>query len=244
MFGLDELIGGVANGHGAVLVALVAFALGVRHASDPDHLVAVSTLVAGAREHAARAAALLGAAWAAGHATTLLAFGIPMLVLRTYLPEPVEAVAEASIGAIIVLLALRILVRWRRGAFHTHRHEHHGVRHSHLHSHADEAAHEHPHPVRSRGQAFLIGLVHGMAGSGGIALLLVVAVPDRRLAVLALCALVVGTALSMTALSALVGRLLGAATARRALSSAVPALGSLACLFGAWYAFGALGALH
>src|SRR5919206_5222338 len=102
MVGLDEAISGLAAGHGALVVVLIAFALGLRHASDPDHLVAVSTLVAGTRERAARAAARLGLAWGLGHATTLLLFGVPMILLRSYLPPRVESLAEALIGVVIV----------------------------------------------------------------------------------------------------------------------------------------------
>src|SRR5437762_12101840 len=118
MAGLDQNLSQLAAGHGAVVVILVAFALGLRHASDPDHLVAVSTLVGGTRERAARTAAKLGAAWGAGHATTLLLFGLPVLLVRAYLPAVVESSAEALIGVIVVALAVRLLVRWRRGAFH------------------------------------------------------------------------------------------------------------------------------
>jgi ABC-type nickel/cobalt efflux system permease component RcnA len=225
-----------ASGHGALVVVLIAFALGLRHASDPDHLVAVSTLVAGTRERAALAAARLGLAWGLGHATTLLLFGIPMILLRSYLPARVEALAESLIGIVIVLLAVRLLVRWRRGAFHMHAHEHDGSVHVHVHTHAHETTHEHAHPVRSPAQAFGIGLVHGMAGSGGVAVLLVAAISDRALALTALLVLVAGCALSMTILSGLVGRILGAATARRRFTAAIPALGSAACLFGIWYA--------
>jgi ABC-type nickel/cobalt efflux system permease component RcnA len=235
VFGTDELLGGPAAGHGGAIVVLVAFLLGLRHASDPDHLVAVSTLVAGTRGHAGRAAARLGAAWGAGHATTLLAFGLPVLALRSYLPSVVEAGAEALIGAIIVLLAVRLLVRWRRGAFHTHVHEHAGSRHAHLHSHAEAPGHGHAHLLRTPAQAFSIGLVHGAAGSGAVAVLIVAAVPGRTVAMLALFVLAAGTAVSMTLLSAVVGRVLGAAAARRLLTASIPALGSFACVFGVWY---------
>ena len=240
MFGIDEWLSGQAVGHGSGVVVLVAFLLGLRHASDPDHLVAVSTLVAGTRERATRAAARLGAAWGAGHATTLLLFGLPMLVLRSYLPAVVEAAAETLIGAVIVVLAVRLLVRWRRGAFHAHVHEHAGSRHAHLHSHAAAPGHRHAHVLRSPAQAFAIGLVHGTAGSGAVAVLIVVAVPGRALAMLALLVLAAGTALSMTMLTAAVGRLLGLAAARRLLTAAIPALGSFACLFGVLYTAAAL----
>lgn len=240
MFGIDAATSHLASGRGAAFVVLVAFALGLRHAADPDHLVAVSTLVAGTRERAGRTAAKLGAAWGAGHATTLLAFGLPVLLLRAYLPATVESLAEALIGVIIVILGVRLLVRWRRGAFHVHRHEHGGARHTHVHSHADASEHAHAHSVRSPLQAFGIGLVHGAAGSGGVGVLLVAAMPNRALAALALVVLVAGCALSMTLLSAAFGRVVTGAAARRRFARAVPSLGLAACLFGVWYGAAAM----
>ena len=240
MGGVDSFISGQAAGHGALVVLLLAFALGLRHASDPDHLVAVSTLVAETRGRAARAAARLGAAWGLGHATTLLAFGLPVLLVRSYLPHVVEQSAEALIGAIIVALSVRLLLRWRRGAYHVHLHAHDGHRHAHVHSHARDAGHGHEHMVRTPAKAFAIGLVHGTAGSAGVAVLLIAAIPSTALACVALLVLVTGCALSMAAMSAAVGGALNAATARRRLARAIPALGSLALAFGAWYVVAAL----
>lgn len=240
MTSVDQWISQLAAGHGAAVVVLVAFALGLRHASDPDHLVAVSTLVAGTRERASRAAALLGAAWGCGHAVTLLAFGLPVIFLRAFLPQTVQDLAEALIGAIIVVLALRLLYTWRRGAFHAHLHAHGGSAHLHVHSHVEEPAHAHTHRVRSPRQAFGIGLVHGMAGSAGVAVLIVAAVPDRLTAAVALTVMAFGTMLSMALLSAGFGRAFGAAAARRAFARGVPALAAAACVFGVWYAAAAL----
>ena len=243
MFGLDEALSRLAAGQSAAAVLLVAFALGLRHAFDPDHLVAVSTLVAGARERAARSAALLGAAWGLGHALTLVAFGLPVILVHAHLPRLVEALAEALIGLIIVALAARLLVRWRRGALHVHRHEHDGDPHAHLHSHTRGGSHAHAHPVRTPRQAFSIGLVHGLAGSAGVAVLIVAAVPSRTLAAGALLVLVVGAAASMAVVSAAMGRVFTAAAASRGFRRSIPALAGAACLFGAWYAAGALLAL-
>ena len=243
MGGIDSFISGNASGHGALVVLLLAFALGLRHASDPDHLVAVSTLVADTRGRAARAAARLGAAWGLGHATTLLAFGLPVLLVRSYLPRVVEQSAEALIGVIIIALSVRLLVRWRRGAYHVHLHAHDGHRHVHVHSHARERDHAHGHAVRTPAQAFAIGLVHGTAGSAGVAVLLIAAIPSTTLACVALLVLVAGCTVSMTLLSAAVGGALNAATARRSLARAIPALGSLALAFGAWYVVAALQAI-
>ena len=237
MGGVDGFISGHASGHGALVVLLLAFALGLRH------LVAVSTLVADARGRAARVAARLGFAWGLGHATTLLAFGLPVLLVRSYLPHVVEQSAEALIGVIIVALSMRLLVRWRRGAYHVHLHAHDGRQHVHVHSHAHGAEHAHDHRVRTPAQAFAIGLVHGTAGSAGVAVLLIAAIPGTALACVALVVLVVGCALSMALMSAAVGGALGAATARRRLARSIPVLGSLALAFGAWYVVAALQSL-
>jgi sulfite exporter TauE/SafE len=235
MFGLDNTLSHLAAGHGAAVVILVAFALGLRHASDPDHLVAVSTLVAGTREGAARAAGRLGAAWGAGHATTLLALGLPILLVRAYIPTQVQSAAEVLIGLVIVALALRMLARWRAGAYHVHLHRHDGRVHTHVHSHAEAPSHAHVHPVRTPAQAFSIGLLHGIAGSGAVAVLLIAAVPNRAVAAVALVVLALGCALSMTALSVVVGRIFTAHVARRRLVAAIPTLAGTALLFGAWY---------
>ena len=243
MSSVDGFVSGHAAGHGALVVLLLAFALGLRHASDPDHLVAVSTLVADTRGRAARAAARLGAAWGLGHAATLLAFGLPVLLLRSFLPHVVEQSAEALIGVIIIVLAARLLVRWRRGAYHVHMHAHDGRAHAHVHSHAREAGHVHDHAVRTPAKAFAIGLMHGTAGSAGVAVLLIAAIPSTTLACVALVVLVLGCALSMALMSAAIGGALNAATARRRLVRAIPVLGSLALAFGAWYVVVALQSL-
>jgi hypothetical protein len=133
-----------------------------------------------------------------------------------------------------------LLVRWRRGAYHMHLHAHDGHHHVHVHSHARERDHVHGHAVRTPAQAFAIGLVHGTAGSAGVAVLLIAAIPSTTLACVALIVLVAGCTVSMTLLSAAVGGALNAASARRRLARAIPALGSLALAFGAWYVVAAL----
>ena len=121
MFGLDEWIAGVSDEGSIAIVLLVAILLGLRHATDPDHLAAVSTLVVSGRERATRAAARLGAAWGLGHAVTLVAFGVPILLAERYLPDLVQRGAETTVAALIAFLAVRLLVRWRHGAFASRR---------------------------------------------------------------------------------------------------------------------------
>jgi len=232
MFGLDHFLASFSDGTTLVLVIAVAILLGLRHATDPDHLAAVTTLLA-STERRARDAATLGLAWAAGHALTLVALGVPIVLYRAYLPDTVQRVAETGIGFLIAGLAVWLLVRWRRGAFHAHAHDHGDRSHAHLHSHST-APHEH---ARSRTPlgAFAIGLLHGIGGSAGVGILLVSTIDGTALAIAALGILAAFTAVSMTLLTTGFGLTLG----RRSIGRLAPALGVASLAFGLWYALGA-----
>ena len=167
---------------------LLALVLGLRHALDPDHLIAVSTLVAGSDENGTRRAGRLGTIWGAGHALAIVVLGLPVVLAQAVLPELVQRAAETAIGVIIVLLAARLLLRWRRGVFHVHAHEHDGERHVHVHA-----------PL----------------------------------------VFAIGTAVSMGALSAGFGWLLGRRPLRQRFRLAVVPLGLAGLAFGGFYAFGA-----
>lgn len=186
--------------------------LGLRHATDPDHLTAVSTLVAAERDHSRRRAAALGLAWGLGHATTLSVFGLPIVLFDDYLPAWFTRAAEVLIGLVIMALAIRLLLRWRAGYFHVHAHAHDGAVHEHVHVHERRAEHEasahghmHRRPVRSRSGAYGIGLIHGIGGSAGVGILLLAAIPDRIEGVVALLVFAAFTAASMTVASTCVG---------------------------------------
>ncbi len=190
MFGLDDLIAEWGKDGGIAVAFLVALLLGLRHATDPDHLTAVSSLILAEREGGRRGALRLGLAWGAGHALTLLALGLPFVLWGDALPERVQQVAEIAIGLLIVGLAVRLLVRWRRGYFHVHPHRHGDVVHAHPHVHEGaHGPHEHPHAEglgRTPHAAFGIGLVHGIGGSAGAGILLVSSIDDRATAAIAL----------------------------------------------------------
>src|SRR6266571_4621340 len=109
MFGLDDKIAGFSSGTTLLIVIGVAILLGLRHASDPDHLTAVTTLLASGKERTKRAAARLGFTWGLGHATSLFVFGLPIVLFKAYLPEPVEQAAETSVGLLIAGLAIWLL---------------------------------------------------------------------------------------------------------------------------------------
>ena len=232
MFGIDDWLASYSDGAGLAVVALVAVILGLRHATDPDHLAAVSTLIASTRERAARRAGLLGLAWGGGHALTLFAFGLPIVLFDAYLPSRVQQGAEITIGLVIVTLSLLLLVRWRRGVFHAHVHEHGDGPHLHVHSH------ERGERLRTRSarSAVGIGLLHGVGGSAGVGVLLVAAISSTAYSVVALALLAGFTTVSM----ALLSTGFGAGVVRVPMSRLAPVLGVTSLAFGIWYALGAL----
>jgi ABC-type nickel/cobalt efflux system permease component RcnA len=248
MFGLDDWISELAQGQALLAVLAVALLLGLRHASDPDHLAAVSTLIASDPGDGRERAGRLGLAWGLGHALTLALFGLPIVLFGAYLPDSIQRVAEAAVGVMIMFLALRLLVRWRRGQFHAHAHSHGDVVHRHLHPHEHAHRHDHAHEPearlgRSAAGAFAIGLVHGMGGSAGVAVLLLATIPDRAEAVAALGVLALGTAISMALLSSAFGYAITRGPALRRVLAFAPAMGMATLAFGAWYALGAVGAV-
>jgi ABC-type nickel/cobalt efflux system permease component RcnA len=259
MFGLDDWIGRLAHGESLAVVLVVALVLGLRHATDPDHLAAVSTLIATDPEEGRRRAGRLGVAWGVGHALTLTLCGLPIVLFHAYTPDGVRRAAEALVGLMIMFLALRLLVRWRRGHFHAHAHRHGDVEHRHLHPHAGEQAlvedrhvhphgHEHGHAAeerlgRSPLQAFGIGLVHGMGGSAGVAVLLLASISSEAQAVAALGVLAAGAALSMAGLSSAFGYAITRGPVLQRMLAFAPAMGFVTLAFGAWYALGAVGAV-
>jgi hypothetical protein len=203
---LTELIQGAP-----VLVALAgAFLLGLRHATDPDHVVAVTSLVA-ADNGDVRGATRLGAWWGLGHAATLLAVGLPLIALKGELPAWLERGAETAVGIVIVLLAARVIYRWRRPA--------------------------HLPRLRTRGQALGIGMLHGLAGTGAVVVLLIAALPGRVEAAAALAVFAPMSLISMAACtSAFAWALTRPAVVPVYRVVLMPAMGVFGLMFGLWYA--------
>lgn len=156
-------------------LALLATALllGVRHALDPDHLVAVSTLVA--EERRLWPAARLGLTWGLGHLLPIALVGLPVLLFRLKLPEGLEHVVDLGVGVLLMALGAHTLWQLVRARLQLDRHEHEG----HVHVHIHGRGHTHPLPTRDRRGllTFGIGMIHGLAGSGAAAVLALAAAP-------------------------------------------------------------------
>ena len=233
---LDHLITSLFDGAPLAVALGIAFLLGARHASDPDHLVAVTSLVA-AEDGDTRKAARLGAWWGIGHGAALLALGIPLIAFKAGLPAWLESGAEKAIGIVILLLAARVIYKWARGDYRAqaHAHEHGHPRRRHL---RDGTRPHHAHvKVRSRGQAIAIGLLHGLAGTGAVVVLLIAALPSQLEAALALGVFAPMSVASMAACTAAFAWVLTRPVIEPFYRTVlIPGLGAFGVMFGLWYA--------
>jgi High-affinity nickel-transport protein len=234
---LDEWLTGLIDGAPLVVALGIAFVLGLRHASDPDHLVAVTSLVA-ADGGDTRRATRIGAWWGLGHAAALIAIGIPLIVFKTELPASLESAAEKAIGVVILLLALRVIYKWVRGDFRASAHRHADGSHDRQRHLRKDSAEGHKHvAVRSPAQAVGIGALHGLAGTGAVVLLLIAALPTQLEAALALAVFAPMSIVSMAACTAAFAWVLTRPIVEPVYRTVlIPGLGLFGVMFGLWYA--------
>jgi ABC-type nickel/cobalt efflux system permease component RcnA len=190
-----------------IAALFLGFLVGMQHAMEADHVAAVSSIVS--RETGARRIISHGVVWGLGHAATLKLFaGIVVLVDGTIGGE-LAAVLEFAVGAMLVLLGGHVIWRLVRERIHFHVHRHaEGTVHVHAHSHQGERrrhdpdAHHHEHPKAFPIRTFLVGLMHGMAGSAALLILSASVMPSATLGLVYVAVFGVGSVLGMALLSA------------------------------------------
>lgn len=214
------------------LLSIVAlgFFLGMRHATDPDHVIAVTTIVS--RQRSIRHAAVIGALWGAGHTVTIMAVGSAIILFGLVIPPRVGLTMELSVGLMLILLGvlnLSGMMRWisetltpmRLGPhahahLHAHPHGHGDYIHSHPHGH-DPERHGHAEDATPVGwmdrtfgrlglyqmvRPFAVGIVHGLAGSAAVALLVLTTIRVASWAVMYLLVFGIGTVAGMMLITA------------------------------------------
>jgi len=179
--------------------------LGVKHALDADHLIAVSTIVG---EHKnLKWASLIGAFWGLGHTTTLFAVGLLVIGLRVTIPPRLALGLEFLVALMLVFLGASILWRsFRDERLHAHVHAHNPETHTHFHLHGtSEEDHSHPHPFRSMRKPFLVGMVHGLAGSAALMLLVLTTIPSPFAGLAYILIFGIGSVGGMLLISSIIG---------------------------------------
>lgn len=193
---------------GALAVLILGFLLGLKHATDADHVVAVSTIVTEQRN--VWRGLWIGASWGAGHSTPLLILGLVILVLKDYVLGQYESIApflEFGVGIMLVYLGASVVWNIWRGKVHIHQHTH-DAPHVHIHaSHEARSTHDSPSDGHDsffafgkpvfRVKSYVIGIVHGLAGSAAVMLALLPTIDSFWTGVGYLALFSVGTMLSM-----------------------------------------------
>jgi hypothetical protein len=173
----------------------LGFVLGLRHALDTDHVAAVSVVLA--RQPSVGASGMIGFSWGLGHTLVLLLVGAVVLALQIEIPESIALAAEFAVGIMLVILGSALAVRLSKERWHIHPHEHDGERHFHLHSHHLSADHRHPHWLRAFIKPLCIGMVHGLAGSAALLLVVLSTVKSVLTGLLYIAIFGVGSILGM-----------------------------------------------
>ena len=178
----------------------LGFFLGLRHALDVDHLAAVSTIVS--QRRSIWRSALVGVVWGIGHTTSLLVVAIAVIALHAEISPALGQVLELGVAIMLMTLGMRLLATvLRGGAIHVHVHDHAGHAHVHPHVHAADApGHDHG---PSHRRPFVVGLVHGLAGSGALMLAVAATIADPALAIAYVVIFGVGSIGGMAITSAL-----------------------------------------
>ena len=194
-----------------LLAALVlGMLLGSKHSLDPDHVVAVSTIVSEYKNPLR--SFWVGISWGLGHTTTLLIIGIVIIALRLTIPERMALLFEFAVGVMLVGLGIQVIYSFRKKKVHQHAHGHEEEAHHHFHSHSKSPEHvpEH-HNTHGIGKPFLrkksyvIGLVHGMAGSAALTFLVLASIESPIAGLVYILLFGVGSVLSMGIMTVIIG---------------------------------------
>lgn len=190
-------------------VLVLGLITGMRHALDADHIAAISSIIASGKDVKFNKVPFLGAIWGLGHTIALLAVGMIVLLLAISVPKEISDSLELGVGLMLIYLAITTItgfniVKLFRGVtnknhLHTHPHIHPELNVIHNHAHTHEKNHHHEH------KSLIIGIIHGMAGSGALMLIVLSTINSITLGFIYIAVFGIGSIMSMTLLSKLIG---------------------------------------
>ena len=225
---------------GAVLGVLgLGLVMGLRHATEADHIAAIGTMVS--ERGGVRRALRTGVLWGMGHTISILAAGIFVLGMRMAISERTSRLLEGGVALMIITLGGAALSRALRGRTdaHRHTHTHGGLRHTHLHFHGPEEPHlpsDPGHAVPVGIKPVLVGVMHGLAGSAALTLLVLTQTPSVILGLGYLGTFGIGSIGGMALMSTLISLPFQATAGRPALNRSVRIIaGGLGLAFGLFY---------
>lgn len=188
-----------------ITVLALGFLLGLKHATDADHIVAVTTIVT--RQKKLTHAALVGAVWGIGHTLMIIVVGVVLILFHISIPEQTQLLFELIVAIALIFLGALNISGVTPSLMHRF------GPHQHLHTHDETRAHPHNHLTDVIGtvglfhfiRPLIVGLIHGLAGSAAITLLILGSITDGRMAALYLCIFGLGTITGMMLVTTLMG---------------------------------------
>ena len=230
---------------GALAILGLGLVFGLKHATEVDHVIAVSAIVSEQRSFLR--AALVGGVWGVGHTISLVVVGVVVLALRVTIPEQVSGWLEFCVALMIIGLGVAAFARAlrRRSGVHVHKHQHDGLSHAHVHFHEQATVHaessgSHSHAIRRVGlKPLLVGAMHGLAGSAALTLLVLTQIESAALGLLYLAVFGVGSIVGMLLMSGLIALpfILSARKLTGIHHGLQAAAGVFSIAFGLWYAY-------
>ena len=194
---------------GLMAALALGILLGLKHSLDPDHVVAVSTIVSEYRNPLR--SFWVGISWGLGHTTTLFLIGIFIIALRLTIPDRMALLLEFGVGIMLVGLGAQVVYGFRKKKVHQHGHEHEEAGHQHYHSHSQEPIPEEGHHGETgigkpflRKKSFLVGTVHGVAGSAALALLILATIESSIAGLIYILLFGLGSVFSMGIMTILI----------------------------------------
>lgn len=175
----------------------LGFVLGLKHALDADHVVAVSTIIS--QTKSLKKSSIFGAIWGMGHTTTLFLAGSAILIFKLAIPDKLALYFEFLVGIVLVILGMDVLRKVIRDKVHLHKHKHSTMIHTHLHTHKEPFSHNHTH------KSFIVGMIHGLAGSAALMLLVLTTVKSVFQGLLFILIFGIGSVLGMLIVSTIIG---------------------------------------
>jgi sulfite exporter TauE/SafE len=188
---------------GLLSILGLGFVLGIKHAIEPDHVIAVSTIASQSKK--LLRSSLAGVFWGIGHTATLFIIGIILILMKGEIPEKWAMSLEFLVGIMLVYLGITTIHSFKN--IHLHKHEHNGELHKHVHSHEHIGTHDHSPQYKkvSYLKSMLIGLVHGLAGSGAMIVLTMSTVNSAWEAAVYILIFGAGTIIGMLFFTTLIG---------------------------------------
>ncbi|MCH6264995.1 sulfite exporter TauE/SafE family protein [Neobacillus citreus] len=224
----------------ATLLSVLALGLilGIKHAIEPDHVIAVSTIASQSKK--LWQASLAGVFWGIGHTVTLFIVGIIVILMKGEIPEKWAMSLEFLVGIMLVFLGIKTIISFKNIHIHSHKHDDDVEEHKHVHSHINSGKHNHQHKhkkVTYLGST-VIGLVHGLAGSGAMILLTMSTVKSVGEAAVYILIFGLGTVIGMLFFTTIIGIPFVLSKKRKSISGSLGLFtGVISTVFGVYYMY-------